>query len=137
MEGQARASRAPDPATTTTEWLDAGASSALVRLRTVRGEKTYVDYLLLARLGTGWRIVGKLCQANAQDAPASRAAIDATVDRKLASDRRWDDGLLATSIDPRALVMTVEDGELVVASLPEWQARYRDRRGASAGMSST
>ena len=126
----------PDPAITTTEWLDAGPSSALVRLRAVRGEKTYVDYLLLARLGTGWRIVGKLCQADApdvQDAPASRAAVDATIDRKLASDRSWDDGLLATSIDPRALVMTVEEGELVAASLPEWQARYRDRRSASRG----
>jgi hypothetical protein len=123
----------PSPATTTTEWLDAGASSALVRLRAVRGAKTYVDYLLLARLGTGWRIVGKLCQADAQDVPASRTAVDATIDRKLASDRSWDDALLAASIDPRALVMTVEDGELVAASLPEWQARYRDRRSASRG----
>lgn len=126
----------PDPATTTAEWLDAGPSSALVRLRAVRGDKTYVDYLLLARLGTGWRIVGKLCQAGApglQDVSTSGAAIDATVDRKLASDRSWDDELLATSIDPRALVMTVEEGELVAASLPEWQARYRDRRSASRG----
>ncbi len=114
-------------------WLDAGASSALVRLRAVRGEKTYVDYLLLARLGMGWRIVGKLCQASAQGA---RLRARPSTRPSTGSWRPTGAGTTAcsaTSVDPRALVMTVEDGELVVAGLPEWQARYRDRRGASAG----
>jgi hypothetical protein len=43
----------------------------------------------------------------------------------------WDPALLAESIDPRALVMTVEKGEFVAATLAEWQARYVDRRKAS------
>jgi hypothetical protein len=55
------------------------------------------------------------------------------IDVKLASDRSWDPALLKRSIDPRALVMTVEDGELVAATLAEWQDRYVERRQSSAG----
>lgn len=127
--------RPPSPVSTSTEWIDADETSALVRLRSVRGEKTYVDYLLLAHLTTGWRIVGKLCQADAPEETASRSAVEATIATKLAADRAWDDSLLGMSIDPRALVMSVEGGEFVAASVPEWQARYRDRRRTSAGNS--
>jgi len=99
----------------------------------VRGDKTFTDYLLLARIGDSWRVIGKLCQADARDIPVSRAAVSTVIDTKLASDRAWDTDLLAASIDQRALVMTVEDGELVAATLAEWQARYIDRRATSPG----
>ncbi|QNA83095.1 nuclear transport factor 2 family protein [Sphingomonas sp. So64.6b] len=121
------------PVSTTLEWVDASATTALARAVAVRGDKHFMDYLLLARLKDGWRIVGKLCQANALPSPRSAAAVSAVVDTKLAADRSWDSALLAESIDPRALVMTVENGEFVAATLAEWQARYVDRRKASPG----
>ncbi len=121
------------PVSTRIEWLDQGASTALARVAAVRGNKSYIDYLLLARLGDSWRVIGKTCQPGARDLPASRAAVGAVIDTKLASDRAWDVDLLANSIDTRALVMTVEDGELVAATLAEWRARYVDRRATSAG----
>ena len=123
----------PQPVSTTLEWLDAGATSALARAQAVRGGKTFTDYLLLANLGGNWRIVGKLCQDEVSPSPASASAVSAVIDAKFASDRSWDAVLLAQSIDPRALVMTVEQGELVAATLAEWQARYRERRRDSPG----
>ena len=127
--------QAPATGSTATkiEWLDQGAGTALVRAAAIRGDKSFTDYLLLARIGDSWRVIGKLCQADARDIPASRAAVNAVVDTKLASDRAWDTDLLAVSIDQRALVMTIEDGELVAATLAEWQARYVDRRATSPG----
>lgn len=121
------------PVSTTIEWLEAGQTTAVARAVAVRGTRTFADYVLLARLGDDWKIVGKLCQAGAMADPAAEAAIGAVVDAKLAADRDWDPDLLLQSIDPRALVMTVEDGQLVAASLAEWQARYAERRAASPG----
>ncbi len=125
-------SRPVGPIATQVEWLDIGRSSALARARAVRGDTVFVDYLLLARLDRGWRIVGKLCEAGARQDAAASAAVDATVETKLSADRAWDPAVLAQSIDARALVMTVEEGELVAASLAEWQARYADRAATAA-----
>jgi len=121
------------PVSTVIDWLDQSNGTALARATAVRGETVYVDYLLLAKLRDGWRIVGKLCQAglSARESPA--AEVDKVVDTKLAADRAWDPELLERSIDPRALVMTVDNGEFVAASVPEWQARYVDRRMSSSG----
>jgi hypothetical protein len=130
MEGAAPPAQ---PVSTKVEWLDVGATSALARAQAVRGGKTFTDYLLLANLGGDWRIVGKLCEEEGSPSPASTAAVNAVIDAKLASDRSWNAALLAQSIDPRALVMTVEQGELVAATLAEWQARYVERRAASPG----
>ena len=121
------------PVSTQVEWVDSNATTGLVRATAVRGDKRFTDYLLLARLKDGWRIVGKLCQANALPRLDSAASVSAVVDTKLAADRAWDAALLAESIDPRALVMTVENGEFVGATLGEWQARYVDRRKTSPG----
>ena len=55
------------------------------------------------------------------------------VDDKFEADRRWDAARLGATLDPRALVTSVEDGEFVAASVPEWKARYKDRRATSAG----
>ncbi len=125
------------PVSTTVEWVDASATTGLARATAIRGDKQFVDYLLLARLKDGWRIVGKLCQAGALPGPDSTAAVSAVVDAKLAADRAWDPELLAGSIDSRALVMTVENGEFVAATLAEWQARYVDRRKTSPGSAFT
>jgi hypothetical protein len=119
------------PVSTTIEWLDAGQATAVARAVAVRGTRTFADYILLARLDGDWKIVGKLCQVGAAADPAAEAAIGGVIDAKLASDRKWDPDLLLKSIDPRALVMTVEDGQLVAASVAEWQARYTERRAAS------
>lgn len=120
------------PVSTEIEWLDMGRSTALARAKAVRGDTVFVDYLLLARLDRGWRIVGKLCEAGARENAAAAAAIDAVVESKLTADRAWDGPMLSQSVDARALVMTVEDGELVAATLAEWQARYADRATAGA-----
>jgi hypothetical protein len=127
------AAPAVQPVSTALEWLDAGATTALARARAVRGDKSFTDYILLAKLGGSWRIVGKLCQADASPSADAEAAVGSVIDVKLASDRNWDPALLERSIDPRALVMTVEDGELVAATLAEWQDRYVERRQSSAG----
>jgi hypothetical protein len=121
------------PISTKIDWLDQGGGTALARVAAVRGDKTFTDYLLLARIADSWRVIGKLCQTDARDIPAARAAVNTVIDTKLASDRAWDIDLLAASIDQRALVMTVEDGEFVAATLAEWQARYVDRRATSPG----
>jgi hypothetical protein len=121
------------PVATRIEWRDAGATTALVRATAVRGTKTFTDYILLARLSGVWRIVGKLCQDGARADETSVAAVGAVVDTKMASDRSWDAARLVQSIDDRALIMSVEHGELVAASLAEWQARYLDRRRTSPG----
>lgn len=49
----------------------------------VRGGGRFGGYLLLARLKSGWRIVGELCRANALPVPDSVAAVFAVVDMKL------------------------------------------------------
>ncbi len=121
------------PIATSIAWIDSGATTAVARAVAVRGQTEYVDYLLLARLAGGWRIVGKACEAGARPDAAADAGVRQVVRTKLAADRTWDDRLLAESIDPRALVMTVDGGELVAATLGEWQARYVARRAASSG----
>jgi len=128
-----RAGKAPaGPVSTTISWMDGGATTAVARAVAVRGDRTFTDYILLARLADGWRIVGKVCEDGARPGGAGEAAVRQVVRTKLAADRAWDDRLLVQSVDPRALVMTVEDGELVAASVAEWQARYVARRAASA-----
>lgn len=118
--------------TTTVAWLDEGATTAIARVAATRSDQRYTDYLLLARLKDGWRIVGKVCEAQAPPDPLSDKHVEKVVTTKLDADRTWDDSLLADSIDQRALVMTVDAGEFVAASVGEWQARYRDRRQKSS-----
>lgn len=125
------------PISTRIAWIDSGATTSVARTVSVRGDKEYVDYLLLARLAEGWRIVGKVCEAGARPDEAGEAGVRQVVGTKLAADRAWDAKLLAESIDSRALVMTVDGGEFVAATLGEWQARYVARRSASGGSPAT
>lgn len=135
---KARLAQAPEPPGPSTppptiERIDAGETTALARLRSIRDGRPLVDYVLLARLAGGWRIVGTLRQPDPAENPASAAGVAAVVDDKLEADRRWDEAGLGETLDPRALVMSVEDGEFVAASVAEWRARYVDRRKTSPG----
>lgn len=125
------------PISTRIAWIDSGATTSVARTISVRGDKEYVDYLLLARLAEGWRIVGKVCEVGARPDKAGDAGVRQVVGTKLAADRAWDDKRLAESIDARALVMTVDGGEFVAATLGEWQARYVARRSTSGGSPAT
>lgn len=129
-----RATRAlRGPISTRIVWLDSGATTSVARTISVRGDKQYSDYILLARLGDGWRIVGKVCEEGARADDASNDSVKQVVRTKLAADRSWNEKLLAETIDPRALVMTVDGGEFVAATLGEWQARYVARKLTSSG----
>lgn len=135
---KARLAKAPEPSEPpgpppAIERIDAGATTALARLRSVRDGRPLVDYVLLARLAGGWRIVGTLRQADPAESPASAAGVAKVVDDKFEADRGWDEARLGRTLDPRALVMSVEDGEFVAASAAEWRARYVDRRRTSLG----
>ncbi|SFJ70048.1 nuclear transport factor 2 family protein [Caulobacter sp. UNC279MFTsu5.1] len=132
---KSRLAEGPAAATSplTIERIDAGETTALARVRATRGGKPVVDYVLLARLAGGWRILATLCQPEATQSAASVAGVAGVVDDKLKADRGWDAALLGATLDPRALVTSVEDGEFVAASVAEWQARYVDRRRTSAG----
>jgi hypothetical protein len=132
---KARLAQAPAPSgpPPTIERIDAGETTALARLRSIRDGRPLVDYVLLARLAGGWRIVGTLRQPDPAENPASAAGVAGVVDDKFEADRRWDEAGLGETLDPRALVMSVEDGEFVAASVAEWRARYVDRRKTSPG----
>jgi len=113
--------------------IDAGQTTALAKLRAIRDGRPRVDYVLLARLAGDWRIVGTLCQPDPAESPASTAGVAGVVDDKFEADRRWDAARLGATLDPRALVMSVEDGQFVAASVAEWRSRYEDRRKTSPG----
>lgn len=131
---KARLAKASEPMSAMTiERMDAGRTTALARLRAVHDGRPFVDYVLLARLSGGWRIVATLGQPQAVESPASTAGVAAVVDDKLMADRAWDADRLGATLDPRALVTSVEEGEFVAASVAEWQARYRERRATSPG----
>ncbi|WP_242107197.1 nuclear transport factor 2 family protein [Luteimonas aquatica] len=125
------ASSQKGPVSTTPEWIESGKQTAIARVSAVRGGKSYVDYLLLARLGQAWRIVGKVCQEGADSDTASTRGIEDTIARKVDGDTRWADSALTETIAPRALVMSVDAGELVASTLEEWRARYAERREKS------
>jgi hypothetical protein len=128
----AQASKPPAWAMTI-ERIDAGQTTALAKVRAVRDGKPFVDYVLLARLSGGWRILATLCHPAAPESAASVAAVMGVVDAKLEADRGWDAARLGETLDPRALVTSVEDGDLVAGSVAEWQSRYVDRRKTSEG----
>lgn len=123
----------PSAWTMTIERIDAGQTTALAKVRAMRDGQPFVDYVLLARLSGSWRILGALCQPAAPESAASVAGVASVVDAKLEADRGWDAARLGETLDARALVTSVEDGDLVAASVAEWQSRYVDRRRTSAG----
>jgi hypothetical protein len=109
---------------------DAGQEIAVVKTLATRGSKTYVDYILAMRLGKSWKIVGKVYNKANVPENADAAAARSPIEAKIASDLSWDVIQLSRSLHDRALVFSVEEKQMVVASPQEWAARYIDRKNA-------
>ncbi|MET3666277.1 hypothetical protein [Caulobacter sp. 1776] len=115
---------APDLAT---DVVSAGPRTAIVTARWTQAGAARRDYTLWARLACRWRIVGRVVGGEqALDASAADG-VRAAVDLKLAADAAWDPTALAKAVEPRALVITLEDEQLSAASVADWQARYAER----------
>lgn len=117
----------PGENTNVLELKDAGRETAIVKVTAKRGDRIFTDYMLLLNYSTGWKIVSKV-YANASAAKnADLSAARAPVEAKIASDMDWDEVKLARSLHIRALVYSVEEQNLVIASPAEWGARYVER----------
>jgi hypothetical protein len=114
----------------------AGDAAVLTAMATVDGE-TRVEFLLLLKLHSRWRIVGHTYApgegARAQDEEA-HSAIRHLTESKLASDRAWDGQALLATMHRRGVVLTTDSGDFVAASPHEWSARYDERRDAGTTM---
>jgi hypothetical protein len=115
---------APDLAT---EMVSEGPRTAIVTGRWTEAGTARRDYTLWARLACRWRIVGRVVGADQPRDAAAAEGVRATVDLKLRADAAWSPEDLAAAVDPRALVITLEDEQLVAASVADWQARYAER----------
>lgn len=120
----ASAQPAPD---LTVAVVSEGSRTAIVTARWTQGHETRRDYALWARLECRWRIVGRVVGADGPAEAVAAQGVRAAVDLKLRSDAAWDPATLAQAIEPRALVITLEDEQLVAASVADWQARYLAR----------
>jgi hypothetical protein len=101
-----------------------GPRTAIVTARWTRGGEARRDYALWARLECRWRIVGRVVGPDRPLEGDAAEGVRAAVDLKLRSDAGWDSGTLVQAIEPRALVITLDDDQLVAASVADWQARY-------------
>lgn len=110
---------APDLAT---EVVSEGPRTAIVTARWTQGGAVRRDYTLWARLECRWRIVGRV--VGPDSALGSADGVRAAVDLKLHSDAGWSAAELAQAIEPRALVITLDDEQMAAASVADWQARY-------------
>lgn len=131
IAGQTRAAWKAAPAQPTpdleTEIVSAGARTALVTARWTQDGQARRDYALWARLACRWRIVGRVVGPDSPPDASAAESVRIAVDLKLRADVGWDPAALAQAVEPRALVMTLEDEQLVAASVAEWQARYAAR----------
>jgi ketosteroid isomerase-like protein len=129
--GQTRAAWKAAPAQPapdlTTEVVSEGPRTAIVTARWTQGGQARRDYALWARLECRWRIVGRAVGADRPLDAAAARGVRAAVDLKLRADAGWDAAGLAQAIEPRALVITLDDEQLVAASVADWQARYAVR----------
>lgn len=120
----APAQPAPDLAT---EVVSEGPRTAIVSARWTQGGQAWRDYALWARLECRWRIVGRVVSPGGALETSAAEGVRATVDLKLKSDAGWNPAELAQAIEPRALVITIEDEQMAAASVADWQARYAVR----------
>lgn len=105
-----------------TQVVSEGPRTAIVTARWTQAGMARRDYALWARLECRWRIIGRVVGPDsAQEAPDG---VRAAVDLKLKSDAGWNAAELAQAVDPRALVITLDDEQMVAASVADWQARY-------------
>lgn len=127
-----KAAGAPKPGanTNTVRQIDAGPETAIVIATAKRGEKTYTDYMLLLRLSDGWKIVAKVFADAGQNVNVEETQARVPVEAKLSSDGDWNVEHFQDSMLTRASVFSVEDRQMVSASVPEWAARYIERKAA-------
>jgi hypothetical protein len=122
---KARGARAaPDLAV---ETVSAGPRTAIVSTRWTQAGAPRRDYAVWARLSCRWRIVGRVVGLDQPRDTTAAEGVRATVDLKLRADAAWSPEDLAAAVDPRALVITLEDEEMAAASVADWQARYVER----------
>jgi hypothetical protein len=111
--------------------VDHVGDAAVVTATGKRNGKPLTDFLLLLRLDSGWRIVGKVFANEPLTSGGNAAAyepIRALLERKQAGDAEWDGAKLASTMHRRAMLLNLDAGELVSASALEWAARYDERR---------
>lgn len=101
-----------------------GPRTAIITARWTQGSAARRDYTLWARLECRWRIVGRVVGPDAPPEIWAAEGVRAAVDLKLRSDAGWSAAELAQAVDPRALVITLDDEQIVAASVADWQARY-------------
>lgn len=112
-----------------TQVVSEGPRTAIVTARWTQAGAARRDYTLWARLECRWRIVGRVVSP---DGPQEASVgVRAAVDLKLRSDAGWNSTELAQAIEPRALVITIDDEQMAAASVADWQARYVARAKAN------
>lgn len=111
----------------TTEVVSEGPHTAIVTARWAQSGEARRDYALWARLECRWRIVGRVVGPDGPLETIAAQGVGAAVDLKLHADAGWDAAELSQAIEPRALVFTLDDEQLVAASVADWQARYAVR----------
>ncbi|WP_454717301.1 hypothetical protein [Caulobacter segnis] len=131
--GQTRSTWKAAPAQPTpdleTQVVSEGPRTAIVTARWTQTGAARRDYTLWARLECRWRIVGRVV---GPEGPLEAAhGVRAAVDLKLKSDAGWNPAELAQAIEPRALVITIDDEQMAAASVADWQARYATRAKAN------
>jgi hypothetical protein len=111
--------------------LDRSGDAAVATVAGSRDGKPLTDYLLLMKLGSDWKIVGKVF-ASAPRPAATDAAVAAelrgAVQAKLRSDLSFSGEELMRTQQPRAMFFNLDLGQLVAVSAQEWAARFDRRR---------
>lgn len=120
--------------------LERYGSGASVESLSVFGDHQFRDFLTLLKVGGRWRIVGKVYASQPVDTPAGdtpdkEAPVRELITRQFRSMDHYDGKLLARLYDPRALSLSVREGELVAVPMGEWVARFDEAaaRGDSPG----
>lgn len=120
------------------QWIDIAGDTAVASLLSRYSHHQFQDYVLLARTAGRWQIIAKVFErvegvATRREATAvenSRAAILDVLAESFRATDTHDTDLLSKSYHPRATVFQVIENQLVTVALPEWQARFRDKRAA-------
>lgn len=111
--------------------VDRSGDAAVVTVEGTLDGKPIADFMLVMKLGSQWRIVGKvfaLSKRPPRTDPATEQALRDVVAGKLRSDLSFSgDELLATQ-HPRSMFFNLDLGQLVAVSAQEWAARFEQRR---------
>ena len=109
--------------------VDRSGDAAVITVEGTLDGRPITDFMLVMKLGTRWRIVGKVF-ANAkptQDAQTRQALRDA-VAAKLRSDLGFSSEELMSTQHPRSMFFNLDLDQLVAVPAQEWAARYDQRR---------